>query len=219
VFGSINSVVFFDADKLIPLNTIVLQASGANYTAVAQVSETLIACSCSEVIEIYNIESLTKVKQFVIHSDVTTSIIKLPTGNMASAGNDKTVRVWDIDGNILYTLEHSSNVTSIVTFESFLVTTEQGKTIRFWDIQNWQCKKHLSSISHAYDLFYDMKVWNDTLFIVGGVTYSYTTQGGLKQIDRNKMCCLPIKNNGKLGEVWTEKPTTPLDSIPVAPKR
>ena len=88
------------------------------------------------------------------HSDGVTSVVFSPNAkHLASASDDKTVRLWDATtGQCLQTLEgHSDRVTSVVFSPDakHLASASYDKTVRLWDATNGQCLQTLEGRSDA----------------------------------------------------------------------
>ena len=64
------------------------------------------------------------------------TIIQLPNGNIASGGEDKAIRVWDINTkeNINTLIGHTSSVISLALLPNgLLVSGSSDSTIKVWD--------------------------------------------------------------------------------------
>jgi len=77
--------------------------------------------------------------QFVGHNDWVWSVSFSPTGDrIATASNDKTAQLWDLQGNCLMTFTgHNSSVNS-VSFSpngEAIATASQDTTAKLWDLQ------------------------------------------------------------------------------------
>jgi|GEM_PF-1779656 len=76
------------------------------------------------------------------HSHWVTSVVAIDEKRLASASDDKTIKLWNIqDGSCIRTMEgHSDVVTSVVTIdEKRLASASKDKTIKLWNIQDGSC--------------------------------------------------------------------------------
>ena len=80
------------------------------------------------------------------HTEAIYSMVRLPTGQLASASQDKTIRFWDTDtGECKKILKgHTNDIVSVVMLPNGqLASGSDDKTIRFWDLDTGECKKVL----------------------------------------------------------------------------
>ncbi|MEM9004750.1 MAG: AAA-like domain-containing protein [Cyanobacteria bacterium P01_F01_bin.86] len=82
------------------------------------------------------------------HSDSVLDVTFSPDGNtLATASQDGTVKLWDMEGNELNTLEGHSNSVLSVAFSpdgNTLATASQDGTVKLWELDpqklmNWSC--------------------------------------------------------------------------------
>ncbi len=82
----------------------------------------------------------------VAYSPINSSLI-------ASAGGDHTIKLWDLDEDVVTTLgSHKERVNSI-TFSpdgKYLVSGSDDFTMKLWDVSG---KRHLSTLSHVTDRY------------------------------------------------------------------
>jgi hypothetical protein len=79
------------------------------------------------------------------HTDVVRSIIQTKDDTIVSASNDKTVRMWDLQGTCLRVLtSHSTGVLSIVELSSGRFATSSKRMIHIWDYRDGE--KHIRSL-------------------------------------------------------------------------
>lgn len=83
------------------------------------------------------------------HQDVVWGVVFNREGNIiASAGVDKTIKLWAPDGSLLKTLKgHDSNITrlSFSPKENLLASASQDNTIKLWNIDSELCQLSLKA--------------------------------------------------------------------------
>ncbi|MEG4276348.1 AAA-like domain-containing protein [Microcoleus sp. MON1_C1] len=77
--------------------------------------------------------------QFVGHNDSVNSVYFSPTGNaIATASNDGTAKLWDLQGNCLVTFTGHNNWVRSVCFSptgNAIATASDDNTAKLWDLQ------------------------------------------------------------------------------------
>ena len=119
-----------------PLNGLVLaiQSMGENLDKMPQKVLSRVQDSLHRAMEIARERNI-----FQGHEEAVTSVAFSPDGQIIVSGSDdKTVRLWDLQGNLIgQPFRHESCVTS-VTFSpdgQMIVSGTDGKTVRLWDLQ------------------------------------------------------------------------------------
>jgi WD40 repeat protein len=91
---------------------------------------------------LFSEEQLKTIKTSVIigeHKDRITSMISLPNGYIATASWDKTVKIWDLNKNILIkTLEgHTSDINCLALLsDGNIASGSADETIKIWESKN-----------------------------------------------------------------------------------
>jgi WD40 repeat protein len=90
---------------------------------------------------IWNTDTLStwNVKYLTGHINYVNSVVVLPSGYLASASDDKTIIIWDVNANQrIRTLEgHSSSVRSLaVLANGYLASASDDQTIKIWNADN-----------------------------------------------------------------------------------
>lgn len=85
------------------------------------------------------------------HTGDVTSIIQVSQRVIASAGNDKKILIWDIDGILLKTLHgHTEYVDTLARIDANTIASgSRDDTIRIWNISTGECTK---IIKQRYDI-------------------------------------------------------------------
>jgi len=85
------------------------------------------------------------------HNNVVWGVIFHPEGNLiASAGADKTIKLWSRDGKLQKTLTDHTDRVSRISFSSdgkYLASASHDRTVKIWDLQQLEMKP-LSLKSH-----------------------------------------------------------------------
>ena len=84
--------------------------------------------------------------QAVAYSPINSSLI-------ASAGGNHTIKLWDLDEDVITTLGGHTDIVNSIAFSpdgKYLVSGSDDYTIKLWDVSR---KRHLSTLSHITNRF------------------------------------------------------------------
>jgi WD40 repeat protein len=133
--------------------------------------------------EVYSKGSLKSLKGSKIigkHKDAINSMILLPNGMIASASNDKTIKIWDINNSIcIKSLEgHTDNINILVLLSNGMIASgSSDNTIKIWDYVNENiCILSITNICPYSSLL----VLNDVHFV------SADLNGKIKMFDNQR---------------------------------
>jgi WD40 repeat protein len=105
------------------------------------------------------------IKTLTGHTDVINNLIVLSNGQLVTAADDKTIRIWDVaSGECKKTLKgHRSGVKALVELEGgILVSGGDDKAIKFWDLKKDEA---LLTLTNEYqELCWSILVLNDKEF-------------------------------------------------------
>ena len=106
-------------------------------------------------IQIWSLHSLSLIQSFIAHDGAVNSIAVLEeSGNLASAGDDKMIKIWS-NNILLTTLEgHSSSVQCLCVFDSQTIisgSSGQDGEVKIWSIGdgNGECIRTLCSFAES----------------------------------------------------------------------
>jgi WD40 repeat protein len=90
------------------------------------------------------------IKDFHTHSKWTAQLVNLSDSKFASASYENDIKLWDIDNDykLLKRLDgHTSSVKALCysAKDNVLVSGSFDKTIRFWDVETYECLKILKT--------------------------------------------------------------------------
>jgi WD40 repeat protein len=89
------------------------------------------------------------IKDFQSHSKWTTQLVNLSDSKFASASLD-SIKLWDIDNDykLLKRLDGHTGIVEALCFsakDNVLLSGSDEETIRFWDVETYECLKSLES--------------------------------------------------------------------------
>jgi WD40 repeat protein len=90
------------------------------------------------------------IQKFRAHSKWTTQLVNLSGNKFASASNEKFINLWDIDNDykLLKKLDGHAGSVKALCFsarDNVLLSGSCDKTIRFWDVETYECLKILET--------------------------------------------------------------------------
>jgi len=80
------------------------------------------------------------------HNDITNDLLKITNKCIASASNDKTVKVWDLEtGKCVYDLlGHKGNVLKLVKISDDVIASGDSEGfVKIWNLKSGQCEQTL----------------------------------------------------------------------------
>jgi platelet-activating factor acetylhydrolase IB subunit alpha len=75
----------------------------------------------------------------------------MPGQYIITGSRDKTIKLWDINGQLLHTfVGHDNWVRGLVVHPSgkYLLSASDDKSIKIWDLKTGRCMKTLDAHSH-----------------------------------------------------------------------
>jgi WD40 repeat protein len=158
-------------------------------------------------IKLWDVESGRLIKSFIGHSSGVRSIAVSKDGTIASGSFDKTIKIWELDGTLKYTLTgHNGYIWSVAISPDgkTLVSGSEDKTIKVWNLVNGELIRTLEGYKDAV-LSVCIAEGSDSQLIAG------TTVGFLKLW--NLETGHPISSSGRSDEL------VPQWSVACGPKR
>jgi WD40 repeat protein len=93
------------------------------------------------------------IKKFQAHSKWTTQLVNL-SGRFASASYDNSIKLWDIDNDYGLSMRLDGHTSLVIALcfcakDNVLLSGSFDKTIRFWDVETYECLKVLETNYNA----------------------------------------------------------------------
>jgi WD40 repeat protein len=127
--------------------------SSVNSIALNPDSKILASAGDNGIVYLWELATGKLVKSFPAHQQAITSLAFSPDGQtLASSSWDKTVKVWQTNGNLIHTLTGHEKVVNAIAISSdgkTLVSGSQDRTIRLWDLTTGKLQGILASNSLA----------------------------------------------------------------------
>ena len=99
-------------------------------------------------LDVWDVDQQTLVLTLTGHTNTIQSLVPLPSKQLASASEDKTVRLWDLTtGTLLQILSgHTEGVMDLATSPNgqYIVSASRDTTLRVWDVQTGQSVQKIS---------------------------------------------------------------------------
>lgn len=104
-------------------------------------------------IAIFDTQTGQQIRQLVGHEEEVNALTVLPDGRLASASDDKTIRVWDVrSGKCERVLQsHTNDVYSLATLpDGRLASGSRSNTVKVWNPITGQCELTLQDAGEVY---------------------------------------------------------------------
>jgi WD40 repeat protein len=86
------------------------------------------------------------------HNDQVNSVFFTPDGKLISGSADRTVKIWDLDGNLLTTLKgHGAEVKDVSMSGNIIASASMDKSIKLWQINISKPKSSIYSVTFSAD--------------------------------------------------------------------
>jgi WD40 repeat protein len=152
----------------------------------------------SGLLNIYNTNTGDYITTLSGHSQNVYELAMINDYVLASAGEDRTIRIWDLRTNTIKSnlIGHSDRVYGLkLVSRNILASASKDKTIKLWDIFQKTLIRTLSG--HSNSLYYSIDMLNPGLTLVSG------------SLDQ-KIKVWDIKSGGCLNEISTGQPIQSL---------
>lgn len=126
-------------------------------------NDQLLSCS-GFTIKQWDLNTRTRLKTLVGHTDRVISVDVLPGGRAFSCSQDKTIKIWNLEtGECLHTLEgHTGPVNCVLVLSANrLASGSNDKSIKIWDLLSNSCTKTL--IGHHKGILELAKITNEAI--------------------------------------------------------
>lgn len=159
--------------------------SGSLFSSVLPLQNQAVAGGYDRIIRMYDIETSSCTRTFTGHQGAVSSVAINPSGTfMVSASKDSTIKVWDLIGGNVKTLEtHLGEVTSIAINESgtLLLSNSKDNSCRIIDFRMLKPLKRLTGHSNTNKNFVRSTFLHSNLIASGsedGLVYLWNAENG-----------------------------------------
>ena len=157
-------------------------------------------------ISIFKLTSLTSyqnVQNIKEHNKGVNKIIELKDGRFVSCSNDKTIKIWKFNNQLILekTINHINEINSILELKENEVVTISNGSIIFWNVNESKIISEIKEINCTWCWNIITKLSNDLLIIVGKefiYLISINEYNLIRKIDINSPCysvCYLINGN------------------------
>jgi len=176
-----NSIIFtcalngkkrvYDLKKPTAITQTIVASGGDIYDCAIALKDSLIALGINIFIRVYHVKDLVnELKSLRGHTRPVLDLLLLEDGKtLVSAGQDKTIRVWDWESETcLRTFHHghTSSVKKIVMIDdSIIASLSIDRFIQIWDFKSGECLKTIDEMKSLTD---DMVKKDDGMILTYG---------------------------------------------------
>lgn len=164
----------------------------------------LISCSGSldKSIRIWSISGNSYKSEYIIenaHEYFIMKVIILSKNRFGSCSNDKTIKIWNSNPpyNLIKVLTgHQLSVDSIIKLKKreLLVSGSYDKTLRFWNLNSYQCETIMNDIScYNNDSLFE---YNKNILLIGG-------ENTIKIADLQQFKIIQTLKDCRLGDIYS----------------